>query len=76
MMISSPPITMHQAGTCHHNAVAQPPCDSPCCHRHTRPQVQRVMVIDTDAHQGNGVARDKLHFKDGDLFILDVYNCR
>jgi histone deacetylase 11 len=34
------------------------------------------MVIDTDAHQGNGVARDKLHFKDSDLFILDAYNCR
>lgn len=34
------------------------------------------MVFDTDAHQGNGVGRDKLHFKDGDMFILDVYNCR
>ena len=32
------------------------------------------MVIDVDAHQGNGVARDKLHWQDSDLFILDVYN--
>ncbi len=26
------------------------------------------------AHQGNGHARDKLHFKDNDLFIVDIYN--
>lgn len=24
--------------------------------------------------QGNGHARDKLHFKDKDLYILDIYN--
>jgi acetoin utilization deacetylase AcuC-like enzyme len=32
------------------------------------------MVVDTDAHQGNGYARDKLHFEDNDVFVLDVYN--
>ncbi len=36
--------------------------------------VRRVLVVDTDAHQGNGVARSKLHFQDADTFILDVYN--
>lgn len=40
----------------------------------SRGRVQRVMVIDTDAHQGNGYARDKLHFSDSDLFIVDLYN--
>lgn len=24
--------------------------------------------------QGNGHARDKIHFKDDDLYILDIYN--
>ena len=28
------------------------------------------------AHQGNGHERDKLHFKDKELVILDVYNPR
>lgn len=37
-------------------------------------RVQRVAVIDTDVHQGNGPARDKLHFRDGDLAIVDLYN--
>lgn len=37
--------------------------------------MQRVAVIDTDVHQGNGPARDKLHFQDEDLAIVDVYNC-
>jgi histone deacetylase 11 len=36
--------------------------------------VRRVLVVDTDAHQGNGVARSKLHFQDADTFILDLYN--
>eukprot|EP00798_Chlamydomonas_sp_ICE-L_P028291 gene28291-31399_t len=38
--------------------------------------VQRVLYIDLDAHQGNGVARDKMYFKDDDLYILDAYNAR
>lgn len=36
--------------------------------------MQRVAVIDTDVHQGNGPARDKLHFRDADLAIVDLYN--
>lgn len=35
---------------------------------------KRVMIIDLGAHQGNGYQRDKLHFRDEDLFIVDVYN--
>lgn len=38
--------------------------------------VQRVMVIDLDVHQGNGVERDKLHHKDKDMYIVDMYNCK
>jgi len=34
--------------------------------------VQRVLVIDLDVHQGNGVERDKLHWDDKDLCILDM----
>lgn len=34
----------------------------------------RVMVVDLDVHQGNGIARDKLKFEDSNLFIVDVYN--
>lgn len=37
-------------------------------------RIQKFLYIDTDVHQGNGVERDKLHFNDQDLFILDVYN--
>ena len=44
--------------------------------RATAGAVQKVMVVDLDAHQGNGIARDKLNLKDDDLFILDAYNCR
>ena len=36
--------------------------------------MQKVMVVDTDAHQGNGYARDKLQWNDHDLFIVDLYN--
>lgn len=36
--------------------------------------VSRVLLIDLDAHQGNGVARDKLALRDDDLAILDMYN--
>jgi acetoin utilization deacetylase AcuC-like enzyme len=32
------------------------------------------MVIDLDAHQGNGVERDKLAAGDAELYILDMYN--
>ncbi|PNW84775.1 hypothetical protein CHLRE_03g158200v5 [Chlamydomonas reinhardtii] len=34
----------------------------------------KVLVIDLDAHQGNGVERDKLALGDGQLYILDMYN--
>lgn len=27
-----------------------------------------------DVHQGNGIAKDKQHFKDDDVYILDMYN--
>jgi acetoin utilization deacetylase AcuC-like enzyme len=35
-----------------------------------------VLLVDCDAHQGNGVQRDKQYFKDTDLCILDMYNAR
>ncbi|KAL4452011.1 hypothetical protein ABPG75_007673 [Micractinium tetrahymenae] len=38
--------------------------------------VKRVMVVDLDVHQGNGVGRDKLQAGDQDLYIVDAYNCR
>jgi histone deacetylase 11 len=37
-------------------------------------QIKKVMIIDLDAHQGNGHERDKLHFDDKDVYILDMYN--
>lgn len=42
----------------------------------TRNQVQKILYIDLNAHQANGVARDKLHFQDTDLFIVDMYNSK
>ncbi|KAI8476068.1 MAG: hypothetical protein J3K34DRAFT_516972 [Monoraphidium minutum] len=36
--------------------------------------VQRVMLVDLDAHQGNGVQRDKAKWCDPHLFIVDAYN--
>jgi len=45
--------------------------------RHLRkhcPGVKEVMIIDLDAHQGNGYARDKRESNDTDLFIVDIYN--
>lgn len=44
--------------------------------RATGGKVQRALVIDLDVHQGNGLARDKLHFKDDDFIIMDVYNAQ
>lgn len=38
------------------------------------PAADQVMYIDLDAHQGNGVERDKLRFQDNDVIILDVYH--
>lgn len=53
------------------------------------PTCRRVLIVDLDglscdfsvshwqaraAHQGNGHARDKLRTKDGDLFVLDIFN--
>ncbi|GLC37260.1 hypothetical protein PLESTB_001142700 [Pleodorina starrii] len=35
-----------------------------------------VLLIDLDAHQGNGVERDKLQLPVEDLHILDAYNAR
>jgi len=35
-------------------------------------QKRRVMIVDLDAHQGNGHERD--HIGDRDIFILDAYN--
>uniref|UniRef100_A0A7R9V615 Histone deacetylase domain-containing protein n=1 Tax=Chlamydomonas euryale TaxID=1486919 RepID=A0A7R9V615_9CHLO len=37
-------------------------------------EIQKVLYIDLDAHQGNGVERDKLLHQDENLFIIDVYN--
>jgi len=34
--------------------------------------VQRVLIIDLDAHQGNGHERDFLN--DSDVHIVDAYN--
>jgi histone deacetylase 11 len=35
-------------------------------------QIKKVMIIDLDAHQGNGHERD--HLNDNDTHIVDVYN--
>ncbi|KAF5843761.1 hypothetical protein DUNSADRAFT_8277 [Dunaliella salina] len=40
----------------------------------TNGAVKKVLYIDLDVHQGNGVSRDKLAFKDEDLIIVDVFN--
>lgn len=37
---------------------------------------RRVLAVDLDVHQGNGMERDKLAAGDGDLYIVDAYNCR
>ena len=37
-------------------------------------KIQKVLYVDGDVHQGNGVEHDKLTFKDDDLFIVDIYN--
>lgn len=36
--------------------------------------VCRVLVVDLDVHQGNGVGRCKLNNDDSDLVIADAYN--
>lgn len=38
----------------------------------TRHGIQRIMIIDLDAHQGNGHQRD--HLNRDDIFIVDAYN--
>ena len=43
-----------------------------CCRSASGGAVQRVMVIDLDVHQGNGVERDKLHADDRDMCIVDM----
>lgn len=40
----------------------------------SRGVVDSVWVIDTDAHQGNGYARDKLRAQDARTTIIDLYN--
>ena len=42
------------------------------------PALVCTQVVMTSGHcglQGNGHARDKLHFQDADTFIVDMYNC-
>ena len=36
--------------------------------------IKRILVIDLDAHQGNGHARDKILFGKENVVILDIYN--
>ena len=40
----------------------------------TRLNISRAMIVDLDAHQGNGHERD--HLDDPDVFIVDMYNHR
>jgi len=42
--------------------------------RKYRSNIKNVMIIDLDAHQGNGHERDKINLKDDNLYILDMYN--
>ena len=38
----------------------------------SNPEIKKVMIIDLDAHQGNGHSRDFID--DADVFIIDMYN--
>jgi histone deacetylase 11 len=38
----------------------------------TRLNIKRILIVDLDAHQGNGHERDLI--QDSDVFILDAYN--
>jgi len=38
------------------------------------PSIKKVMIIDLDAHQGNGHERDKIVTNDKNLYIMDMYN--
>jgi len=40
--------------------------------RKEHPEIKKVMIIDLDAHQGNGYERD--FYEDQSVFIVDVYN--
>ena len=40
----------------------------------TRRDIRKIMIIDLDAHQGNGYARD--YPIDDELYIVDCYNSR
>jgi histone deacetylase 11 len=42
--------------------------------RESHPDIKKIMVIDLDAHQGNGHERD--FFFDQDVFTMDFYNVR
>lgn len=55
----------------HHGAPFMPATGLPC-RSASQGAVQRVMVIDLDVHQGNGVERDKQHWNDSDLCIVDM----
>ena len=35
--------------------------------------IKKAMIVDLDAHQGNGHARDFMNMKDK-VYIMDVYN--
>jgi histone deacetylase 11 len=40
--------------------------------RETHPEIKKIMIVDLDAHQGDGYERD--FYKDPDVFIVDFYN--
>jgi len=40
--------------------------------RQTHPEVKKIMIVDLDAHQGDGYERD--FYNDPGVFILDFYN--
>ncbi|HYD17354.1 MAG TPA: histone deacetylase [Patescibacteria group bacterium] len=42
--------------------------------RANHPEIKKVMIIDLDAHQGDGYARD--FERDDNIFIVDVYGAR
>eukprot|EP01006_Ploeotia_vitrea_P025381 TRINITY_DN58256_c0_g1_i1.p1 TRINITY_DN58256_c0_g1~~TRINITY_DN58256_c0_g1_i1.p1 ORF type:complete len:354 (-),score=45.58 TRINITY_DN58256_c0_g1_i1:146-1207(-) len=42
--------------------------------RQVKQEFKKALIIDLDAHQGNGLERDKLHTNDEDVFIFDLYN--
>ncbi|XP_029635167.1 histone deacetylase 11 isoform X1 [Octopus sinensis] len=39
-----------------------------------RHKIRKILIVDLDAHQGNGYQRDVLEADDNDVYILDIYN--